>query len=49
MNNIGNMQNKKLIPIKFFDLSTSVGNGCFVDNEKYAMIEVGEEFLNIIY
>ena len=48
MNNIGNIQNKKLIPIKFFDLSASAGFGCFVDNEKYTMIEVGEEFLNKI-
>lgn len=41
-------QNKKLIPIKFYDLQASAGNGCFTSIENYETLNIGEDYLNKI-
>ena len=51
LNNIENRnekQNKKLIPIKFYDLQASAGNGCFTSIENYETLNIGEDYLNKI-
>lgn len=32
----------KMIPIKYFDISASAGNGCFVNNENFEIINIDE-------
>ena len=41
-------ENKKsnMIKLKYYDLSASAGNGCFVDSENFEVMEVSEKQLN---
>lgn len=48
INNLNDKKQNKFIPIKYYDLSASAGNGCFTDIENYEVINIGEDFLNKI-
>lgn len=46
LNNLKENKKSNMIKLKYYDLSASAGDGCFVDNENLEVMEISEKQLN---
>ena len=46
LNDLKENKRSNMVKLRFFDLSASAGNGCFIDNENFEVMEIDEKQLN---